>query len=182
MMNQAINSSPSYTKSKAIFDRNSNRNLIIINEEYLIGKENIITYYVDRSKNKFYCPFCRKNCMLEINSKITPIPVNKLRKEEFHCSCREPKYHSKKVDDITRLQKLFIDKKYINYPSPESEACLKDALDYLGIIIDIVENYRDAITKLTSKNENGKCPYYACWIMNSDKEKRKTKEFNSYAK
>lgn len=77
----------------------------------LIGKENIITYYVDRSKNKFYCPFCRKNCMPEINSKITPIPVNKLRKEEFHCACKEAKYHSKKVDDISRLQRLFIDKK-----------------------------------------------------------------------
>ena len=80
----------------------------------LIGKENIITYYVDRSKNKFYCPFCRKNCMPEINSKITPIPVNKLRKEEFHCACKEAKYHSKKVDDISRLQRLFIDKRIEN--------------------------------------------------------------------
>ena len=87
---------------------------IICQMTKLIGKSNIITYYVDRSKNKFYCPFCRKNCMPEISSKVTPIPVNKLRKEEFHCSCREPKYHSKKVDDITRLQKLFIDKKYDN--------------------------------------------------------------------
>ena len=77
----------------------------------LIGRENIINYYVDRSKNKFYCPFCRKNCMPEISSKVTPISVNKLRKEEFHCACKEPKYHSKKVDDITRLQKIFIDKK-----------------------------------------------------------------------
>ena len=80
----------------------------------LIGKENIMTYYVDRTKNKFYCPFCRKNCMPEISSKVTPISVNKLRKEEFHCSCKEPKYHSKKVDDITRLQKLFADKKIEN--------------------------------------------------------------------
>ena len=37
---------------------------------------------------------------------------------------------------------------------------------FLGIAIDVVENYRDAIEKLTSKNENGKCPYYACWIIN----------------
>ena len=80
----------------------------------LIGKDNIINYYVDRTKNKFYCPFCRKNCMPEISTRVTPIPVNKLRKEEFHCSCKEPKYHSKKVDDITRLQKLFVDKKIDN--------------------------------------------------------------------
>ena len=80
----------------------------------LIGKENILFYYVDRSKNKFYCPFCRKNCMPELSSKVTPISVNKLRKEEFYCACKESKYHSKKVDDITRLQKLFLDKKIDN--------------------------------------------------------------------
>ena len=68
--------------------------------------------------------------------------------------------------DLDPYENEFIDKKYINYPSPESEACLKDALDYLGIIIDIVENYRDAIEKITSKDENGNCPYYAAWIIN----------------
>ena len=59
-----------------------------------------------------------------------------------------------------------IHKDYIKKVSPQSKACLKDALDHLGIIIDIVENYRDAITKLISKNEKGQCPYYACWIIN----------------
>ena len=59
-----------------------------------------------------------------------------------------------------------IHKDYITKVSPESKACLKDALDHLGVIIDVVENYRDAITRLTSKNQNGKCPYYACWIIN----------------
>ena len=39
-----------------------------------------------------------------------------------------------------------------------------------------MDNYDDAINEIT-KEENGKCPYYACWIMNSDKEKRKTKQF-----
>ena len=39
-----------------------------------------------------FTKFCRKNCMPEISSKVTPISVNKLRKEEFHCSCKEPKY------------------------------------------------------------------------------------------
>ena len=87
---------------------------IICQMPKLIGKDNIMNYYVDRTKNKFYCPFCRKNCMPEISSRVTPISVNKLRKEEFHCSCKEPKYHSKKVDDITRLQRLFLDKKIDN--------------------------------------------------------------------
>ena len=59
-----------------------------------------------------------------------------------------------------------IHKDYITKVSPDSKACLKDALDYLGIIIEIVENYRDGIEKITSKDENGKCPYYAVWIIN----------------
>ena len=59
-----------------------------------------------------------------------------------------------------------VHKDYLTTVSPQSKACLKDALDHLGIIIDIVENYRNAIEKITSKNEKGKCPYYAIWIIN----------------
>ena len=80
----------------------------------LIGKENFNTFYVDRTKNKFYCPFCRRNCGGEGNSMATPISVSKLRKEEFHCSCKETKFHSRKCDDATRLLKLFMDKRINN--------------------------------------------------------------------
>ena len=80
----------------------------------LIGKENINTFYVDRTKNKFYCPFCRRNCVGEGNSRAIPIAVSKLRKEDFICSCKEKKYHSRKVDDNTRLLKIFADKKIYN--------------------------------------------------------------------
>ena len=59
-----------------------------------------------------------------------------------------------------------IHKDYLTKPSPESEACLKDALDFLGITMDIVENYRDAIERITSKTDDGKCPYYAIWVIN----------------
>ena len=59
-----------------------------------------------------------------------------------------------------------VHKDYLVKKSPQSNACLKDALDHLGIIIDIVENYRNAIEKITSKNEQGKCPYYSIWIIN----------------
>jgi hypothetical protein len=47
-----------------------------------------------------------------------------------------------------------IHKDYITKVSPDSKACLKDALDFLGIIIELVENYRNAIEKITSKDEN----------------------------
>ena len=47
---------------------------------------------------------------------------------------------------------------------------VKDAADHFGIKIVTVDNYEDAINEII-KEENGKCPYYACWIMNSDKEK-----------
>ena len=77
----------------------------------LIGKENINTFYVDRSKNKFYCPFCRRNCGGEGNLRSAPTNANKLRKEEFHCSCKEKKFHSAKCDDVTKLLKLFTDKR-----------------------------------------------------------------------
>ena len=69
-------------------------------------------------------------------------------------------------EDLDPYKSEDIHKNYITGKNPESEACLKDALDYLGIIIDIVENYRDAIEKITNKDENGKCPYYAVWIIN----------------
>ena len=60
----------------------------------------------------------------------------------------------------------YIHKDYLLKNIPKNDSCLKDCLDYYGINIDIVENYRDAIEKITSKNEKGKCPYYAVWIIN----------------
>ena len=53
---------------------------------------------------------------------------------------------------------------------------VKDAAEHFGIELVTVDNYDDAINEIT-KEENGRCPYYACWIMNSDKEQNKTKEF-----
>ena len=60
----------------------------------------------------------------------------------------------------------YIHKDYLLNNIPKNDSCLKDCLDYYGINIDIVENYRDAIEKITYKNEKGKCPYYAVWIIN----------------
>ena len=47
---------------------------------------------------------------------------------------------------------------------------------HFGIELVTEDNYYDAINEIT-KEENGKCPYYACWIINNKKEENKTKEF-----
>ena len=54
-MNQAINSSPSYTKSKGIFERNNNRKLVIINEANLktiSQSKNNKQYFSNKNINK----------------------------------------------------------------------------------------------------------------------------------
>lgn len=54
---------------------------------------------------------------------------------------------------------------------------INDAVSHFGIKIKTVNNYDDAINELT-KNENGKCPYYACWLINSmDSINKKTEIF-----
>ena len=46
---------------------------------------------------------------------------------------------------------------------------VKEAVEHFGITIFPVSTYEDAIKELT-KNEKGKCPYYSCWLINSNKE------------
>ena len=46
---------------------------------------------------------------------------------------------------------------------------VKEAVKHYGIIIIPVRTYENAIKELT-KNEKGKCPYYACWLINSNNE------------
>ena len=43
---------------------------------------------------------------------------------------------------------------------------VREAVEHFGIDIVSVNNYEDAINELT-KNEEGNCPYYACWLINS---------------
>ena len=76
MMNQAINSSPSYTKSKAIFDRNSKRDLVIINEANLrtiSQSRNNKQYFSNKNINK--TP--KKILINEYNFKNNPELINK---------------------------------------------------------------------------------------------------------
>ena len=53
---------------------------------------------------------------------------------------------------------------------------VKDAVSHFGLEIIAVNNYVDAIKELT-KDENGKCPYYSCWLINSNKIENETKQF-----
>ena len=53
---------------------------------------------------------------------------------------------------------------------------VKDAVSHYGIEIVSVNNYFDAIKELT-KDENGKCPYYACWVINNYQIEDKGKLF-----
>jgi hypothetical protein len=53
---------------------------------------------------------------------------------------------------------------------------VNEAANHFGIELVTVNNYDDAIKEIT-KEENGKCPYYACWTLNNNEEQSKTKEF-----
>ena len=53
---------------------------------------------------------------------------------------------------------------------------VNDAVTHFGIEIVAVDNYINAINELT-KDENGKCPYYSCWLINDKKMTDETKQF-----
>ena len=61
---------------------------------------------------------------------------------------------------MSLFQNYNIHKDYLIINYPKNDSCLKECLDYYGLIIDIVKNYKDVIEKITSKNVFGKCPYY----------------------
>jgi len=58
----------------------------------------------------------------------------------------------------------------------EENKTVKDAVSHFGIEIIAVNNYIDAIKELT-KDENGKYPYYACWLLNSSSITPETNQF-----
>ena len=53
---------------------------------------------------------------------------------------------------------------------------VKEAVEHFGITIVAVNNYK-AVIKELKKNGNGKCPYYACWLINDKEEKENLKGF-----
>ena len=54
------------------------------------------------------------------------------------------------------------------FKGKEGEECIKSSVDYYGIEIEVVQTYQDAIQKLT-KDNNGKCEYYACFVLTSNR-------------
>ena len=70
-------------------------------------------------------------------------------------------------DDTCSIQNLY---------SNGNNKTVKEAVEHFGVTIVTIDNYNDAIEEL-KKNENGKCPYYACWLINDREEREKMKEF-----
>ena len=58
----------------------------------------------------------------------------------------------------------FVHPEYITKPSKEGIDCIKTAVDYYGISLTVVQNYEDAIKKLTNQTSQGLCDYYATWV------------------
>ena len=77
-------------------------------------------------------------------------------------------------------QKILIVMTYYSYSEPEINIYhlddVKQAVKHFGISIVSVNNYKDAINELT-KNQQGKCLYYACWLINDCTIKNNMKEF-----
>lgn len=44
---------------------------------------------------------------------------------------------------------------------------MQSSIDYYGIQIDVATTYKEVIEKLT-KNNNGSCEYYSCWVLTSN--------------
>ena len=79
-----------------------------------------------------------------------------------------------KILIVMTCEDPFSNIKSLSYNHPNKT--VKDAADHFGIELVTVNNYDDAIKEIT-KEENGKCPYYACWTLNNNEEQSKTKEF-----
>ena len=45
------------------------------------------------------------------------------------------------------------------------EKCVKNAVEFFGIDIVVVQNYKEAVLELTKQTNPGKCDYYATWVL-----------------
>ncbi len=57
-----------------------------------------------------------------------------------------------------------VDPDYIEKPPPGENFCLGHVVNFFGITLKIVQDYKEAINEITT-NDNGECPYYAVWII-----------------
>ena len=54
--------------------------------------------------------------------------------------------------------------KYIKKPLIEKNNCITTATDYFGIEIEVADDYEIVIENL-KENENGKCKFFAIWVI-----------------
>ena len=70
--------------------------------------------------------------------------------------------------EMNEKEKRAFSYKYLKekYENKKDNECIQSSLDYTGIEVDYVINYKDAILKLTkSTQRNGYCDYFACAIL-----------------
>ena len=73
--------------------------------------------------------------------------------------------------DMLSTENKAIHKDYIKKGFKDNKYCIKTALIYFGIEIDIVDDYENAINYL-KQTENGKCKYYSIWVICGPKKNR----------
>ena len=102
---------------------------------------------------------------------------------------KKPDYYPIDGENEMYLQNLLQGQKILIVMTHKEDSCnierlyqngnnktVREAVEYYGITIIAVDNYENAIRELTKK-EKGKCPYYACWLMNDREEKENMKDF-----
>ncbi|KAK8853815.1 hypothetical protein M9Y10_016358 [Tritrichomonas musculus] len=81
------------------------------------------------------------------------------------------------VKDLLKGQKILFmmpykeyrsEPQYIYKPFSAGDTCVKEALDFYGVEINVVTNYGDAIRELNKQTIPGKCDYYGLWILSGN--------------
>ena len=53
----------------------------------------------------------------------------------------------------------------IDHTNAENSKCISNTVSYLGVEVKKVLNYIEAINEITKKDKNGRCNYYAVWVL-----------------
>ena len=148
-------------------DYNQNDDINIDNINY---KGNIILHHLDfeeKGKKKFFNNYLDDKSSTSQKMLYNPIGKNaEIYKQNILQGQKiliVMTYH----DNTCNIQNLY---------NNGNNKTVKEAVEHFGITIVSKDNYNDAIKEL-KKNENGKCPYYACWLINDSKENEKMEEF-----
>ena len=113
-----------------------------------------INFYQDKKSGKFFCPFCRRNCLPSVCLRVLPFSFDKIKSNNISCCCEELKVHSKKLEDSVKYARFFTDKEIKNNVcvSQIPGALVKEKTFFkifLSELKDIYENLK--INVLTAK-------------------------------